>query len=308
MNDSQHPGTDKAAAATGKSERFRKGDGNVIYANFGARAVADVAKNAKKTAPTRTSTKSSTWAARFLQQAAGELVDPGRLQRGRKYARDGHVLKLRFSPGAVAALVQGSQNEPFNTVMVLPPLSDDDHTALLTELATTPGAIQAVQMGVVSDSVGERLLTAWPHDIRFHCDCPDPAYPCKHVAALLTALATELDERPHRLLEIRGLTPAHIREQQRTLAEAKERENAAADSSNGGAKSFGGNFWGIRGDLPDLPNPKTASALEDTDMQLLQQAMHTVSYTNIDTIQAVSDLEDCFHFLITESDGPNDQV
>lgn len=283
-------GARRGGTADGKAELFRKGDGNVIYANFGGRATADLPR--KKS----TTQQPGTWAARFLRQSAEQLFDAGRLQRGRKYARDEHILKLQFSDGAVSALVQGSQNEPFTTVMTLTPLGIDQRTELLTELASDPAAMHGLTMGVVSDTVGHALLGADAHDLRFHCDCPDPVYPCKHAAALVEALATELDKHPTRLLELRALTPAHVQEHRRALTTARRAQ------SKSDANAADGDFWGIRGELPELPHPKTASALEDTDIQLLQEAMRTVSYTAIDTLQAVSDLEDCFYFL-TREDG-----
>ena len=61
---------------------------------------------------------SSWWAKRWIT-ALAQLMDAGRLARGRGYARSGQVLDLDIAPGRVAARVQGSRPAPYKVLALL---------------------------------------------------------------------------------------------------------------------------------------------------------------------------------------------
>ena len=71
-----------------------------------------------------------------------------------------------------------------------------------------------------------------------------------------------------------------------------ESENSLRENSAPGSEYF----WSGR-ELPALPNPRLAPMIEDSDIDLLHSAMQTVSFTNIDQLRAVSDIEDLYHML-----------
>src|SRR2546421_10806082 len=54
----------------------------------------------------------SWWASRWIA-ALEQLVNPGRLARGRSYARTGQVVSLDVGRDGVKAVVQGSRPEPY---------------------------------------------------------------------------------------------------------------------------------------------------------------------------------------------------
>ena len=59
-------------------------------------------------------------------------------------------------------------------------------------------------------------------------------------------------------------------------------------------------FWN-GGPLPEIPQLKTQSALADSDEELLHKAMRTISYTSVDELCAVSDIEDLYYNLTHET-------
>src|SRR5437660_7106968 len=65
------------------------------------------------------------WAGRWIA-ALERLVDSGRLQRGRSYARSGQVLTLEIEAAEVRARVQGSQVKPYKVRISFSALSDAD--------------------------------------------------------------------------------------------------------------------------------------------------------------------------------------
>jgi hypothetical protein len=49
----------------------------------------------------------------MMKVLAAEMSDPGRLRRGKQYAKDGSVLDIVIEPGVVTAEVQGSRATPY---------------------------------------------------------------------------------------------------------------------------------------------------------------------------------------------------
>src|SRR5688500_2974535 len=76
----------------------------------------------------------SWWSKRFIT-ALQALTDPGRLSRGRSYARSGQVMDLRVSPGTVTARVQGSRPTPYAVKVALKPFPERDWERVEAELA-----------------------------------------------------------------------------------------------------------------------------------------------------------------------------
>ena len=69
-------------------------------------------------------------------------------------------------------------------------------------------------------------------------------------------------------------------------------QDVARKATEDGAETF----WSGR-ELPAVPSPKIAPALDDSDPDLLRKALRAVSHTNIDLLRAVSDIEDMYHHL-----------
>jgi uncharacterized Zn finger protein len=49
-----------------------------------------------------------------------------------------------------------------------------------------------------------------PKDIRFECSCPDGAYMCKHVAAVLYGVGARFDSKPELLFTLRQVDPVEL--------------------------------------------------------------------------------------------------
>lgn len=263
----------------------RPSEDNVIYANFGARRRVS---GPEEVAPARRRPTLSA-AAELLLDVATSRTDSGRLSRGRRYAQEGHVLSLEIRNGRAHARVAGSQNEPFTVTVQLPYRSTDDLAVVAAELARTTDGMSRARRGEVSAGLLGVLLYEDVNDVRVVCDCPDPADVCKHVVAVLEKLAARIDADPQSLFTFRGLDLIGL--EQAVMAQAKEASREAEDDPE--------LFWTGR-EFPALPEPRTAPALDDSDLDLLHKAMRTISYTNVDQLRAVSDLEDLYDHLCRE--------
>jgi uncharacterized Zn finger protein len=152
------------------------------------------------------------WSQQFL--ALLESFGLGsRLERGREYARAGHVLELEVEPGIVLARVQGSRFTPYRVRIHPRPFSE--HQWRRAEKAIAAQALTLAQLlaGEMPDDVEEvlasaklALLPASYDELRVTCTCPDSANPCKHAAAVYYMLAERFDAEPFALFTLRGRT------------------------------------------------------------------------------------------------------
>jgi uncharacterized Zn finger protein len=130
-----------------------------------------------------------------------------RLPRGRTYVRNGSVVDLRIMPGAVTALVSGS--EIYRVGVKVATVPKARWSAVCQDCAGAIDSLVELLQGRFSKSVMARIchektgLFPSPAEITFMCSCPDWASMCKHVAAVLYGIGARLDEKPNLLFALR---------------------------------------------------------------------------------------------------------
>jgi len=130
-----------------------------------------------------------------------------RLPRGRTYVRNGSVVDLQIAPGAVTALVSGS--EVYRIRVKVTGVTKPRWSAVCRDCAGAIDSLVELLQGRFSTSVMERIchektgLFPSPAEIAFTCSCPDRASMCKHVAAVLYGIGARLDEHPDLLFTLR---------------------------------------------------------------------------------------------------------
>jgi uncharacterized Zn finger protein len=141
-----------------------------------------------------------------------------RLPRGRTYVRNGSVFDLQITPGRVAALVSGS--DTYEVQVTVTPLARARWSAICRDCSGAIDSLVELLQGRFSTGVMTRLceqktgLFPSPMEISFTCSCPDWAYMCKHVAAVLYGIGARLDHQPELLFTLR-----HV-DQQELVAKA----------------------------------------------------------------------------------------
>jgi len=206
----------------------------------------------------------SWWAGRWIK-ALTQLMDSGRLQRGRSYARQGQVLEMDITPGHVTARVQGSRPRPYSVKIALSPLTDEQWASVLDALAGQ--AIFAAQLlngemppdvEQVFEAVRVPLFPGSRRDLLTQCSCPDSANPCKHIAAVYYLLGERFDADPFLLFELRGRSQAQIaaalRERRALDAPATETIPAAAEEepATGTIDAAPDRYWVLGSALDEL--------------------------------------------------------
>ncbi|GAB7040918.1 MULTISPECIES: SWIM zinc finger family protein [Catenuloplanes] len=150
------------------------------------------------------------WWSRHFIEILEDICDPGRLARGRAYARKGQVISLSVAPGTVTALVQGSRPTPYEVTVGIERYDAPRWAAIEKEIASQAlyrakllaGEMPTEIVGVF-DALGAPLF---PAELDMECSCPDWGFPCKHLSAALYLLAEAFDDDPFLVLAWRGRT------------------------------------------------------------------------------------------------------
>ncbi|MBI4912649.1 MAG: SWIM zinc finger family protein [Acidobacteria bacterium] len=155
----------------------------------------------------------TTWWGRLWISALERLGDDyeNRLPRGKKYAEEGAVSHFTVHPGQIEARVHGRKT--YNVTLGLPALTEAQWEKAVDRIALESRFVASLLAGEMPRGLDETFREAGaslyprvPKELQTHCDCPDWANPCKHVAAVCYIMAEALDRDPWLLFDLRGMT------------------------------------------------------------------------------------------------------
>jgi uncharacterized Zn finger protein len=194
------------------------------------------------------------WAQRWIA-ALERFVDAGRLSRGRSYARKGQVLSIEETKDGIAARVQGSMRTPYKIKIQISPLTDSEWDKVidaLSEQAIFTAQLLAGEMPQDIEQAFEvarvSLFPTTRRDLQTDCSCPDPANPCKHIAATHYILGERFDEDPFLIFRLRGRTQEQVmqalRQRRAGRQDTVEEELEEAEAAIPLEESLS-NFWDL---------------------------------------------------------------
>jgi uncharacterized Zn finger protein len=187
---------------------------------LGARALATLLKKSRRTAePVVVAHRKHQLAATFWGKAWCDNLEryadfANRLPRGRTYLRNGSVLDLAITAGAVEAHVAGS--ELYRVTIRLAPMANARWRRVVGRCTGRIGSLVGLLRGELSDDVlavltdGREGLFPEPREMTLDCSCPDWADVCKHVAAVLYGVGLRLDARPELFFVLRQVDQAEL--------------------------------------------------------------------------------------------------
>ena len=168
-----------------------------------------------------------------------------RLPRGRTYVRNGSVCHLAIARGQIEAKVSGS--ELYSLRIRIKTLPAKKWNAVKQRCAGRIGSLLELLQGRLSDHVMEVVtdrqkgLFPLPGEISLHCNCPDWAVMCKHVAAVMYGVGARLDVKPELLFELRGVSHEEL------IDADAEAAVSAATTSGKSKRLAGGDLSGVFG-------------------------------------------------------------
>jgi len=185
----------------------------------------------------------TTWWGRLWISGLEKLGDDyeNRLPRGKKYAEEGAVSHFTVSPGEIQAKVHGRKT--YNVTLGLPALSPTQWEKALERIALESRFVASLLAGEMPQGLDETFREAGaslyprvPKELQTHCDCPDWANPCKHVAAVCYIMAEALDRDPWLLFDLRGKTKDGILEALQAMLDAASESTEPAPRKRGRPK------------------------------------------------------------------------
>jgi uncharacterized Zn finger protein len=156
----------------------------------------------------------SFWGRAWCRHLESHSDYASRLPRGRTYVRNGSVLDLQIERGKVEAHVAGSAL--YEVTIGLSQLADARWQQLIAACAGRIGSLISLMRGELSHEVLAVLTDAKtglfpaPREIKLRCTCPDAAYMCKHVAAVLYGVGARLDQAPELFFVLRQVDQAEL--------------------------------------------------------------------------------------------------
>jgi uncharacterized Zn finger protein len=134
-----------------------------------------------------------------------------RIGRGSAYVKNGMVLDLQIKPCEIKALVQGSRKNPYDVLIKIDKLPAKKWDAIVEQCSRRIGGVAELAEGKFPEELaqvfcapGQGLFPS-PKEIHFECSCPDWAYMCKHIAAVLYGVGAKLDHQPALFFTLRDV-------------------------------------------------------------------------------------------------------
>jgi uncharacterized Zn finger protein len=127
----------------------------------------------------------------------------------RTYVRNGSVVDLQITAGAIHAHVSGS--ELYEVELKVAPVPKAKWKSICKDCAGAIDSLVELLQGRLSKGVMERIcrqnhgLFPSPEEIELACSCPDWAGMCKHVAAVLYGIGARFDRQPELLFRLRAV-------------------------------------------------------------------------------------------------------
>jgi uncharacterized Zn finger protein len=157
------------------------------------------------------------WGEQWLEALEERAVhDPGRLSRGRAYARQGMVESISLRPGKIMGRVLGSMPTPYKVTISIDKFDPLQWRTMLSLISGQADYSTSLLDGKLPHDLTLQARTAGldllPNagDLYSSCSCPDWVEPCKHVAAVYYEMADWVDADPFNLFLLRGYDKARL--------------------------------------------------------------------------------------------------
>ena len=186
-----------------------------------AREMAAIDKSNKRKGQARSPVQIATrkiattfWGEAWCENLESYSDYENRLPRGRSYCRNGSILDLQIGEGHIDAMVSGSSL--YKIKINIKTLQPNTWMSIKLDCAKSIHSMMDLLRGKLSNAVMQRLTQARvglfpePKEIDFNCSCPDSAYLCKHLAAVMYGIGNRLDSSPELLFVLRGVEQSEL--------------------------------------------------------------------------------------------------
>ncbi len=183
----------------------------------GEKAAAKLVKKGEKIEPIKINGRAiakSFWGRAWCDHLESFSDYANRLPRGRTYVRNGSVIHLKIEEGVVTAFVQGS--DLYKISVMIKSVDSKKWKDISKRCSGEMGSVIELMQGRLSNEVMKTItdrqdgLFPKPKEISLKCSCPDSAYLCKHLAAVMYGIGSRLDNEPELLFKLRKVDPLDL--------------------------------------------------------------------------------------------------
>lgn len=153
-----------------------------------------------------------TWWGQQWLKSLDRIDFSNRLPRGKSYANNGKINDIRIENHVIRAKVKGTQQQPYDVSIVVPPFNDKEKKVLIQSIRNNPLVLSQLLnrhlpnelIHIAEQSQIKIFPKSW-QDLKLNCSCPDWAVPCKHLAAVIYMVANEIDQNPFLVFSLHGV-------------------------------------------------------------------------------------------------------
>jgi SNF2 family DNA or RNA helicase/uncharacterized Zn finger protein len=153
-----------------------------------------------------------TWWGEQWLLALNHIDFSNRLPRGRAYARNGSVRNIEIHGNRISSKVQGSRPKPYQVSVTIPEFTAGQKKILIDSVISNPLILSSLlnrelpgELDRLAKDNNIRIFPGAWKDLIMDCSCPDWAVPCKHLAAVIYMIASEIDRNPFLIFRLHGL-------------------------------------------------------------------------------------------------------
>ena len=154
----------------------------------------------------------NTWWGEQWLASLSRIDHSNRIPRGVSYARRGMVDEIIIKDATILTKVKGSRPKPYKVTLSMGQLAITRVNTMLDKVMEYPTIISRLMNGKMDPKLlevalesGVKIFPSSSRDMDMNCSCPDWAVPCKHLAASIYKVCSDIDNNPFVLFEFRGI-------------------------------------------------------------------------------------------------------
>ena len=152
-----------------------------------------------------------TWWGNSWMNALHDADFTNRIPRGKSYANTGKVYDIEIKDNSITSKVQGRYSDYYNTNIEFKVFTDKEKKIILDTINNSDILLSSLLNHELPIELYEQLskkgIQVFPNsvdDFSSDCNCPDYAYICKHIAALIHMMVHEVDKDPFQVFKLQG--------------------------------------------------------------------------------------------------------
>ena len=152
-----------------------------------------------------------TWWGNSWMNSLKDTDFTNRIPRGKSYANTGKVYDIDIDDNSISAKVQGRYSDYYDTRISFRTFNESEKKIILDVINSSDVLLSSllnhelpVELYDELTCKGIQVFPSSVDDFTSSCNCPDYAYICKHIAAVIHMMVHEVDKDPFEVFKLQG--------------------------------------------------------------------------------------------------------